>query len=575
MKKIDKLVFGSFIGPFLLTLVVVDFILLLVSLIKYFDKIFGKGLGMDVYLELFSYFSISASPDAFPLAVLLSSIMAFGNLGEHSELTALKSSGISLIRTLFPLFIFVLLLTGLTYYSNTHLVPKSNLKTYRLLWDMRTKKPTLDIKEGVFYTGIPGYTIKINQKIGDEQLKDLIIYDHTIDDARGNRKVILADSGRMYSFMNQRYLALELYDGASFEENIDNTYESKQEGGKFIREKFQSSVIRFDLSSFDMGKTDEDLFRRSRLVLTREELKVGVDSMEYEILKRQEQIFQSVSTNTFRFHFVNQLPIPAQIAEPKAIYDSIKRQKDLISQMTQFDKQDSLIDKPFEEQPLSFASNDQNQKNGLTTHPTQNQGNLDKQVSKSDDEQLQKDRLSDIQKEVKRLEEYYVPTSSEVKIDNSRMSSALNFGINQSRTARNLLNSRITSLENIQRDQRKFEVTRNQQIAKSFACLIMFLIGAPIGAIIKKGGLGLPVIVSVIFFLVYYVLNTTGDKWGKEGVLDPAVAVWISNAALLPIGLFFLKQARRDARLFEVDAYVIFWERLTSFFKRKRKIQEA
>lgn len=575
MKKIDKLVFGSFIGPFLLTLVVVDFILLLVSLIKYFDKIFGKGLGMDVYLELFSYFSISASPDAFPLAVLLSSIMAFGNLGEHSELTALKSSGISLIRTLFPLFIFVLFLTGLTYYSNTHLVPKSNLKTYRLLWDMRTKKPTLDIKEGVFYTGIPGYTIKINQKIGDEQLKDLIIYDHTIDDARGNRKVILADSGRMYSFMNQRYLALELYDGASFEENIDNTYESKQEGGKFIREKFQSSVIRFDLSSFDMGKTDEDLFRRSRLVLTREELKVGVDSMEYEILKRQEQIFQSVSTNTFRFHFVNQLPIPAQIAEPKAIYDSIKRQKDLISQMTQFDKQDSLIDKPFEEQPLSFASNDQNQKNGLTTHPTQNQGNLDKQVSKSDDEQLQKDRLSDIQKEVKRLEEYYVPTSSEVKIDNSRMSSALNFGINQSRTARNLLNSRITSLENIQRDQRKFEVTRNQQIAKSFACLIMFLIGAPIGAIIKKGGLGLPVIVSVIFFLVYYVLNTTGDKWGKEGVLDPAVAVWISNAALLPIGLFFLKQARRDARLFEVDAYVIFWERLTSFFKRKRKIQEA
>ena len=116
MKKIDKLVLGSFIGPFILTLVVVDFILLIVSLIRYFDKIFGKGLGLDLYLELFSYFSISASPDAFPLAVLLSSIMTFGNLGEHSELTAIKSSGISLVRALLPMFIFVLVLTGFTLY---------------------------------------------------------------------------------------------------------------------------------------------------------------------------------------------------------------------------------------------------------------------------------------------------------------------------------------------------------------------------------------------------------------------------------------------------------------------------
>ena len=150
MKKIDKLVFRSFIGPFILTLIVVDFILLLVTLIKYFDELFGKGLSLDIFARLLGYFSISSSPDAFPLAVLLSSIMTFGNLGEHSELTAIKSSGISLVRALLPIFGFVLILTGITYYTNTQLVPRTNLKTYSLLWDMRTKKPALDIKEGFF-----------------------------------------------------------------------------------------------------------------------------------------------------------------------------------------------------------------------------------------------------------------------------------------------------------------------------------------------------------------------------------------------------------------------------------------
>lgn len=545
MKKIDKLIFGSFIGPFLLTLVVVDFILLLVSLIKYFDKIFGKGLGMDVYAKLFAYFSISASPDAFPLAILLSSIMAFGNLGEHSELTALKSSGISLIRTLFPLFLFVSVLTGITYYSNTHLVPKINLKTYSLLWDMRTKKPALDIKEGVFYTGIPGYTIKINEKIGDEQLRDIIIYDHTVSNARGNKKVILADSGRMYSFMNQRYLAFELYDGASYEENVEENYESKQEGGKFIREKFESSVIRFDLSSFDMGKTDEDLFRRSRLVLTRQELKEGIDSMQYDLSKKNVELFKTVSNNSFYYHLVRYTEPPEELTQYIENYDSIKKANQFLST-----NNDSLKLKQ-----VYTSSSKPNQRQNLLSMSTASN--------------------EDLRKEIKRLREYYDPTLKGEPMQYTRIAAAINHGINQSRTARNLLSSRISNLNKTARDQRKFSVTRNQQMAKSFACFIMFLIGAPIGAIIKKGGLGIPVIVSVIFFLIYYVLNTTGDKWGKEGVLDPAVAVWISNAALLPIGLFFLQQARKDARLFEVDAYLNIWERFAQFFQRKPKNQEA
>lgn len=594
MKKIDKLVFGSFIGPFLLTLIVVDFILLLVTLLKYFDQIMGKGLSAGVFAELITYFSISSSPDAFPLAVLLSSIMTFGNLGEHSELTAVKSSGISLVRALLPIFIFVLLLTGVTYYSNTQLVPKTNLKTYSLLWDMRTKKPALDIKEGVFYDGIPGYSIKVNEKIGDEQLKNIIIYDHTKDNSQGNQRVILADSGRMYSFMNQRYLALELYNGTRYEEDMSQAKEEQESGGKFIRDRFDKSIIRFDLSSFDMGETDKKLFRRSRLVQTREELNIGIDSMHQDIYSKEEQIFKQVSSNGFRYHMVKDLAIPQEISVPLAYYDSLSKarreariegpEEKLVEEI----QPDSVSDKADELEPKlglpeSPLGADSEGLGELRETPI-NQPERDKESrplrnearsnSKAENEPKKEYTEEQIEAALERLNDYYYESRLS-NADNLKILTAINYGVNNSRTTRNILNSRMITLDNVKRDQRKFIVTKNQQLARSMACLIMFLIGAPIGAIIKKGGLGLPVIVSVIFFLIYYVLNTTGDKWGKEGVMDPAAAVWISNAILLPFGLFFLRQARNDARLFEVDAYLAFWEKIKKPFQKKVQIEQA
>ena len=581
MKKIDRLVFGSFIGPFLLTLVVVDFILLLVTLLKYFDQIMGKGLSTATFAELITYFSISSSPDAFPLAVLLSSIMTFGNLGEHSELTAVKSAGISLVRTLLPIFLFVVVLTGFTYYSNTQLVPKTNLKTYSLLWDMRTKKPALDIKEGVFYTGIPGYSIKVNEKIGDEQLRDIIIYDHSKDNVQGNREVILADSGRMYSFMNQRYLTLELYRGTRYQENIKENYEDKVAGGQFVRDDFSFSKMSFDLSSFEMGDTDENLFRRSRLVQTRDQLKMGIDSMQRDIYQKEEQIFDFVG-NTFNYHFVNEAAVPDEIAIPKAYYDSLRQVlRDAKAEAKGLIKPDSgaMVKNPedlklavVENKPSLKSADSANVTQGLKTPGTGI--NVKAKALQRTTTNIGSASKGTFEENMKRFYEYYNPSDPSVK-DNTRMSSALNFGINKSRSAQNLLKSRIVSLESVKRDQRKFVVTKNQQIARSLACLIMFLIGAPIGAIIKKGGLGLPVIVSVIFFLIYYVFNTTGDKWGKEGVMDPAIAVWISNAALLPFGLFFLRQARNDASLFEVDFYTNFLKKFKKRFRKKKELKTA
>ena len=210
MKKIDKLVIKSFVGPFLLTFVVVVFILLTQYMLKYFDDFVGKGLGAEVFAELLFYFSINMTPVALPLAVLLSSLMTFGNLGEHFELTAIKGAGISLTRALRPLFFFVTLISIVAFLSNNFVVPKANLKAYSLLYDIKQKKPALDIQEGVFYGGIPNFKIKINKKFPDgETIKDVIIYDHST--GLGNRDVILADSGKMYTIKNDRYLMLELF----------------------------------------------------------------------------------------------------------------------------------------------------------------------------------------------------------------------------------------------------------------------------------------------------------------------------------------------------------------------------
>jgi lipopolysaccharide export system permease protein len=562
VKKLDKLVFGSFIGPFLLTLIVVDFILLLVTLLKYFDQIMGKGLSFSIFGELITYFSISASPDAFPLAVLLSSIMTFGNLGEHSELTAVKSSGISLIRSLASIFIFVLFLTGFTYYSNTQLVPKTNLKTYSLLWDMRTKKPALDIKQGVFYGGIPGYSIKVNEKVDDERLRDIIIYDHTNRDTRGNKEVILADSGRMYSFMNQRYLALELYNGVKYAESGNEDYRDKLDGGQFIRNKFSETKIIFDLSSFDMGDTDENLFRRSRLVQTRNDLKLGIDSMSLDILNARSRLFRDVG-NTFKFHSVKSVGLPEEMEVQRFYGDSIRQDRRKKASIARNGKDSTSTSAP----QYAGLSNSEVIKDKKVVSEKTILKNLKGNQFKSESKKAEQPEVLTDDDVLKKIDQYF-----DSKI---RKTSIMNTAVSNARSNTTTFKASISTIDTIERDRDKFKVTRSQQIARSFACLIMFLIGAPIGAIIKKGGLGLPVIVSVIFFLIFYTLNTMGDKWGKQGIVDPILAMWMSNIILLPFGLFFLRQARNDARLFEADFYVAFWERTKKRFTQKKHLKTA
>ena len=298
MKKIDKLILGSFLGPFFLTFFVVIFILLSQFMLKYLDEIVGKDLDTTVIVQLIFYFSVFMTPNAFPLAVLLSSLMTFGNLGEHFELTALKGSGISLIRVMVPIFAFTLLLTGAAYYSNNFIVPKANLKAFSLLYDVKQMKPSMELKEGTFYNGIEGYSIKVGEKDSDgKTLKDLVIYDHTA--RQGNVHVTMADSGLMYNILNDRYLVLEMFDGNTYmqEKNKRKTYVTESRPEPWIRNTFDSQKIIFSLASFDLKRTKEELFSSNRLMKNSVQLRTDVDSMRTEYTDKIEE----VKEHSFKF----------------------------------------------------------------------------------------------------------------------------------------------------------------------------------------------------------------------------------------------------------------------------------
>ncbi len=463
MKKLDKLILQAFAGPFLLTFAVVEFILLTHTLLKYLDDIIGKDLGWAVLGQLLFYFSVSIVPISLPLAVLLSSLMTYGNLGEHHELTAIKASGVALTRILRPVWLLSLVLTLTAFWFNERIVPKSNLKAFSLLWDVRQKKLALDIKEKVFYSGIPGYTIRVERKLGPEKdiLMGVMIYDHT--QKTGNATVMLADSGRMYTRFGGQYLVFELFRGHNYIEQPDAR---DRAGASFFRQGFKRNVLTFSLSSFNINRTKEELFKTNRLMLNIPQLLHGADSIQ-RALARQRALLPSRLGSYYQYQR----------------FDTLGQAKDR--------------------------------------------------------------RLARLQVPAARLG----PPPTKMQLEQA---------LNRARNAESFVKATSQQLFEVARDSAEFRIEVYRKYTQSTAVLLMFLIGAPLGAIIKKGGLGVPILVSILFFIIFYVLDTTGSKFGREFVLPVGLGMWLSNFILMPFGAFFLYQAYHDSGLLELD----FWRRL-------------
>lgn len=559
MKKLDKLVLSSFFGPFFLTFFITVFILLLQLMLKYFDDIIGKGLPVPVLAEFLFYFSVRITPDALPLAVLLSSLMTFGNLGEHFELSAIKSAGISLIRAIQPIFIFSVLLSVGAYYSNNYIVPAANLKALSLLYDIKQKKPSLDLKEGAFYDGIPNYSIKANKKLDDITLKDVLIYDHT--SGQGNNRVIYADSSRMYTYMNEKYLVFELFNGNLYEEFPNTGQKSNAYGAdqinQFTRNAYKEMKIVFSLSSFDLKRTKEDLFAGDYRMKSIKSLGMDIDSLSKGMDKVMFNIYKTAPA-FYKNHLSDKLDLPEKYLPFQEAIDAERKTKvDSMQKIRVPVSSDSLQNRARPQiKPLTKVV----EKAGMITF--------------WQDEEAEEPRQKKVLKNVPTDTTWQgVIAAAQESFDKEtakerKKSVILDNALRSARNVRSTVSSSTARLVTMERESDKNAIEMYRKYAQAAACFTMFLIGAPLGAIIKKGGLGVPVIISIFFYILYYVLNILSIKWAREDLVPPLAAAWISNMVLFPVGLFFLRQARKDARLFDTDFYLVILDKVKVALKR-------
>ena len=485
IKRLYLFVLQTFLPLFLMTFFICLFIVLMQFLWRYIDDLVGKGLDVAVIAELFFYAALTMVPLALPLAILLASLMAFGNLGEHFELTAMKSAGVSLIRVMSPLIIFLTFVSVGAFFFQNNVLPKAQVKMWSLLLSMRQKSPELDIPEGVFYDQITGYNLFVKNKDRETGiLREMMIYDVS-KGYNGYANIIVADSGKLSMTTDKKYLYLQLYSGESLEDLKDSRKGARRNdaGMLYRRESFKTKeiMIPFDATFNRMG--DETM------------------SNQY-IGKDLNELNHTIDSLTLRVDSVG-----------------------------------NRLANELRGEPLC----------GVPSRRV-------------------------VYKENKQIVEYYKPVimNQPLDVDSIINSASVNDRRNIIEAAKNKaerlkqeMQFKGYSLEDNLANMRRHEIELQKKFTLSFACLIFFFIGAPLGAIIRKGGLGVPIVISVFLFIVYYIIDNTGYKLARDGHWIVWEGIWLSSEVLLPLGIFLTYKAVNDSAVFNPDAYRNFFRRLT------------
>jgi lipopolysaccharide export system permease protein len=458
IKKLDRLIIGAFIGPFIATFFITLFVLVLQFFWLYIDDIVGKGLDMFTIGTFILYVSATLVPLALPLAVLLSSIMTFGNLGETFELVAIKSAGIPLLRFMRPLFITSLIICGIAFLFNNYFIPVAQLKMQTLKYDIIVSKPAFDIKEGVFYDKIDGYIIKIGKKEKDgSTIHDILIYQHNYNLLQDN--AIVAKSGKMTISPDKKFLEFNLKNGWDYQEKGPHNTLNTQ----LIRTGFEEYKKVFDLSSFKLNKTDDSTFKNNYQMLNMRQLSTTIDSLEKTNASYQKSSRTMLNT---QIRILSYLDSPWKAHTPVAIADSFLK-----------------------------------------------------------------------------------------VIPDSLVRPVLDRAFNSISSIKSTTDISVVSYENDRTNLRMHLMAWHEKITMSIACLVLFMIGAPLGSIIRKGGIGLPLIFAVIFFVVFFLLNNFGRKFVKQDVMQPISGMWMATFVLLPVGIFLTYKAMSDSQLFNKEFY--------------------
>jgi lipopolysaccharide export system permease protein len=473
IKKLDQLILKAFVGPFIATFFITLFVLVLQFFWLYIDDIVGKGLDLGTIARLMSYVSATVVPLALPLAVLLSSIMTFGNLGETFELVAIKSAGISLNRFMRPLLVACLFICGIAFLFNNYIIPVANLKLNTLKYDIIVSKPAFDIKEGMFYDRIDGYVIKIGKKEKDgTTIHDVVVYEknYGLQD-----NVIFAKHGQMRVSDDKRFLEFYLQDGWRYSEKGERNNLTTE----FVRLGFKNYKKVFDLSSFKLNKTEDSVFKDNWRMLSVRQLNKSIDSLE-------------LITTRYK----------AKVKTEMQGY-------------------------------LSFSKY------------------MDSNWSK--------------RKPFKKLKQF-----DELIPDSAKTYSAEK-AITQAGAVKSALEVNAVEYDSKKKDLRFHLIEWHRKFSMSVACLVLFLIGAPLGSIIRKGGIGTPLVFAVIFFVIFFLLNNFGEKFVKEDVLNPTIGMWGATIILVPMGLFLIVKAMRDSQLFNSEFYFRSFRLVKGYFAKKQQ----
>ena len=505
IKRIYTFMLQTFLPMFCMTFMICLFIVLMQLLWRYVDDFVGKGLGFGVMAELFFYAALTLVPMALPLAILLASLMTFGNLGESLELLAMKASGISLLKIMRPLFIFILFLSAGAFYFQNDILPMANTKMYSLLIGIKNKSPELEIPEGVFYKEIEDYNIYVGKKDFETGLlEDVIIYifDGTnIEDAT----VTVADSARMEATPDGQHMKMTLWSGeqvGTFKSNNQNRI-SNEKHPKYRRESFKKKEVFIPYSN-DLERTDESMITSRHVGKNLAELRMSVDSLDQRIDSINTGYGKQLVDRTYYRSVIDKTKFDsAYFAEKTGAY--------IASADPKIKDPDKTIQKAM---PI----------------------NLDSIYAS-----LRPFQKAEVAKRAKERSNSVVQT----------------FDVRR-------------EMQTIEYKNRSYHITEmHKKFVLSICCIIFFLIGAPLGAIIRKGGLGVPIITSVAFFIVYFVIDTAGNNRATNGEWAPWAGVWLSSMVLAPIGIFLTWRAINDSTLFDIDAYRIAMVKVWRFICRK------
>ena len=461
MKRLVLFSLKSFTGPFIVTLLISMFMLILQFFWVYIDDLMGKGLSVWVILELLMYVSASLIPLALPLAILLSSLMTFGNLAEHNELTALKASGFSLLRIMRPLIIIVLLISAATFFFANYVIPAANLKWHTLIYDIQNKKIATILTPGVYSKHFEGYAIKIDSLNGNQCL-GVTIHDYT---QPTQLRTVRAKEANVYKSVNGRYVFLNLKNGHILEElDLQNPLYGPNKrinnpSGRPSRvSKFDQGVYKLDLEGLDLNRSKEDLFTDKYEMLNVFQIDEAIDSIE---VKKTRLLGNFVKQSTLGFLCLNRNIVKTTQNDPNIAVMPL----------------DSI-------EPIQFN-----------------------------------------------------------KLLNTDQQLAYNLALSKIRRNQQQLDNQQQFLTTLDRETDLYWIEFHRKFALTYAIVVLFFVGAPLGALIKKGGFGAPVVIAGLIFMLYFILSSVGDNLADTGTVSPAVGMWMAAVVFTPVAFFFTKKA--------------------------------